>query len=142
MIYDIILCAVLAGMFLFGWHRGFLRTIWGLAAIVLTIVFTVIFKPYAPLLFRCAEPASTALLFISIRVLLALIYRVLNAVLKLPLLKQTNQLAGGIAELVIALAVIYAVLAATALIGTDPVENTTLCRYFYDNNLLLMLLGH
>lgn len=141
MIYDLILCAAFAGMFIYGWHRGLLRTVWGLASLALTFILTMLLKQYALEISTLPPPATVAILFICIRICLALVYRVLDAIMHFPILKQTNSLAGALAELLITLALVYAILGASALLGSDLVSNTILCKYFYDNNLLLMLLN-
>ena len=167
-ILDAALCAILVLAFMIGYRRGFLRTIWGIAAIILSIVLTIIIRPYTNEFFensvlhymvedqvytmidkhisssaegsndtaeffenayslppRYAETAAEALdstaektvsaaseaaadtvtsivevilLFISIRLALAIVYSLLKLIFKFPLLKQTNHLAGGIAS--------------------------------------------
>lgn len=85
--------------------------------------------------------AATIFLFIVIRFALALLYSVLKIIFSFPVLRQTNRLAGGIVQLIIALAVVYTILAAAAVTGTDIFGDTLLCRFFYENNLLLAAMG-
>lgn len=85
--------------------------------------------------------AATIFLFIVIRFALALLYSVLKIIFSFPVLNQTNRLAGGIIQLIIALAAVYTILAAAAVTGTDVFGNTVLCKFFYENNLLLAAMG-
>lgn len=219
-ILDVLLAAVLAAAFFIGYKRGFLRTVWGIAAVILSIVLTIVIQPYtnrffenSPLCFILedrvysmvydhassiagtsdGEPADSAeiapsaeffesayslpekyakqaagalnnaadiaassaaaaaadtvtsiaeviLLFIAIRLLLAIIHSILKLIFKFPVLKQTNKLAGGIAQTVLALTAIYAVFAVSAAAGWGAFDHTILCRQLYDHNLLLTLL--
>lgn len=84
--------------------------------------------------------SSVILLFLVIRLALAIIYAILNFAFKFPLLKQTNKLAGAMASLVITLAAVYAVFAVVAVTGNDIFENTTVCKFLYDNNILLTVM--
>lgn len=85
--------------------------------------------------------ASVILLFLVIRLALAIIYAILNLAFKFPLLKQTNKLAGAIASIIITMAAVYAVFAVAAVTGTNIFENTTVCKFLYDNNILLTVMG-
>lgn len=79
------------------------------------------------------------LLFIAIRILLSVVYHILNVIFKFPVIKQTNKLLGGIIQTVLALAAVYAVLAVTAISGTDILNGSYLCKLIYENNLLISL---
>ncbi len=214
MVIDIILCAALAAAFAIGFRRGLLRTMWGLAALILTIALTGMLRPYAADAFKSSniadglrdyvytrvesgmsrrqtdmdisydypdmvnsayslpdtyaknainelreatentittvtdtvtnqvvDIAASVLLFVSIRFVLAAAYRIVKYIFKLPLLKQSNHLLGGAAQLLIALIVIYAVLAGAAIIGSDIAKDTVLCEFMYNHNLLLGIIG-
>lgn len=210
---DIILCAALVAAFIFGFKRGFLRSVWGVSALIIAIALTALLKPYVADLFEhsalnsfisdnvydavynaipdngvdtqsentsellnslyflpekysqdiagsfnsaaeltaasisdsiaavVTDIALTIFLFIVIRFALALLYSVLKIIFSFPVLDQTNRLAGGLIQLVIALSVVFTVLAAAAVTGTDIFENTVLCRFLYENNLLLAVMG-
>lgn len=81
------------------------------------------------------------LLFVAIRLALAIIYSILKLIFKFPLLKQTNKLAGAIAQTALALAAVYTVFAVAAVAGSDIFNDTVICKALYDNNILLALLG-
>lgn len=210
MVLDIILGVILLIAFIIGYRRGFLRTVWGLVALVAAIILTITLRPYAYDMFRSSvfankaeeyiqnrvnssltlnlentdtkedflsgiytlpekysdlaeekiadtsqaaadkvaaaitesvmDIASVILLFLVIRLALAIIYAILNLAFKFPLLKQTNKLAGAIASLVITLSAVYAVFAVVAVTGTDIFEDTTVCEFLYDNNILLTVM--
>ncbi|HIU56487.1 MAG TPA: CvpA family protein [Candidatus Ornithomonoglobus merdipullorum] len=210
-IIDAVLCAVLVCAFVIGYKRGFLRTVWGIAAIVLSIVITIVIRPYTNSFFensvlhymvedqvysiidehvsvsseapqssaqffesaysmppKYAETAAETLenaadntvsaaaqaaadtvtsitevilLFIVIRLALAIIYSLLKLIFKFPLLKQTNHIAGAIAQTALALIAIYTVLAIAAVMGSGLFSDTILCKALYDHNILLTLLG-
>ncbi len=80
-------------------------------------------------------------LFILIRIALAIVYNILKVVFSFPVLKQTNKLAGGVVQTVIALALVYAVLAIAAVSGTDVLNDSVVCKIMYENNILLTLLA-
>jgi hypothetical protein len=215
MVFDIILCALLAAAFALGCKKGFLRTIWGLSALIITIVLTGFLRPFAAesfensvfakelnayvysmvserseLLLSAAEStaaetaaaldtsytlpekytqpmaekisdsvqttvasiadtitakvvalASGIFVFILIRLLLAIIYRILKFAFSLPVLKQSNRLAGGIVQLLIAITAAYLVFAVTAILGKSFFEETVICKYMFDNNLLFTFIG-
>lgn len=210
-IADALLCAVLICAFIIGYKRGFLRTVWGIAAIVLSIVLTIVIRPYTNSFFensvlhymvedqvysiidehvsvsentpqssaqffesayymppKYAETAAEALdsaaektvsaaaraaadtvtsitevilLFIVIRLALAIIYSLLKLIFRFPLLKQTNHLAGAITQTALALIAVYTVLAIAAVMGSGIFSDTILCKTLYDHNILLALLG-
>lgn len=143
MVYDIILCAALAAGFFYGYKRGLLRTIWGLTALVLSIILTIIIRPYFPetITIKGIPVPPAPFLFIAVRIVLAAAYRILSLIFTLPLLKQTNKLAGGIAQLIITAAALYVIFWAAQAIGTDIFNDTSLCRFMYDNNLLMSVIG-
>jgi uncharacterized membrane protein required for colicin V production len=85
--------------------------------------------------------AAAILLFIVIRLVLAIIYSILNTAFKFPLLKQTNRLAGAVAHLVCALVVMYVVFALAAISGTNVFNDTYICRFMYEHNILLNIFG-
>ena len=88
-----------------------------------------------------ASITEAILLFVSLRLALAIIYSVLKLIFKFPLLKQTNKLAGAAVQTALALAAVYTVFAAAAVMGTDIFADTVLCKAMYNNNILLALLG-
>lgn len=88
--------------------------------------------------------AVFVLLFIIIKLLLALVFHILNAASKLPVINSTNKLLGGLLGLINTLFVIYIICAVLALFVTneavsDTVNSTYLVKYFYNNNILLQL---
>ncbi|MGN1116601.1 MAG: CvpA family protein, partial [Candidatus Ornithomonoglobus sp.] len=85
--------------------------------------------------------ASGIFLFIIIRLLLWIIYMILKFASALPLLREANRLAGGIVQLLIAAVFLYAVFAIAAIIGTDIFNDTVICNFMYNHNLLLTVIG-
>lgn len=212
-ILDIILCAVIVAAFIIGYKRGLLRSIWGLAAVIIAIILTIVIKPYTTNFFnnsilhymvedhvytavtsymdnaaeqgestnssvifktiymlpdkyaeeaaevydntteKTAAAASAAaadavtsiteaiLLFVAIRLALAIMYSILKLIFKFPVLKQTNRLAGALIQTALALIAVYTILAAAAITGTDIFSGTVICKLLYNNNLLLNMLG-
>lgn len=212
LIFDAVLCLILVGAYIMGYKRGLLRSVWGITALIVSVVLTVMLRPYAAESFKnsnfatmihdnvysamterineqelfgggesgtteilgiaynlpekyteqaaesLAESAEktiaaaaasvtdtviniavTVFLFLLIRIMLFVLYRILNIIFTLPVLKQTNKAAGGIVQLIIALAFVYVAFAAAAITGTHLFDDTVLCRYMYDNNLILNL---
>lgn len=88
--------------------------------------------------------AAFVLLFIIIKILLAIVFRILDAAAKLPVINSTNKLLGGLVGLINVLFVIYTVCAVISLAGaqkavSDTINSTYLVKYFYNNNILLQL---
>ena len=84
------------------------------------------------------------LLFIIIKIILAVIFHILNAASKLPVINGTNKLLGGLLGIINILFVIYIVCAVLTLFVTkeivsDTINSTYLVKYFYNNNILLQL---
>ncbi len=86
-------------------------------------------------------------LFLVIRFLFALLYRILDAVSKLPVLGLVNRFGGGVLGLINGLAIVYILCAILALwmpVGQagalqGGMEQSHLAKYFYHNNILLQL---
>lgn len=212
---DGILCVVLAASFHIGYRKGFLRTVWGLAALVITIAFTGIIQPHVSNSLRNSEFATSLnsyvydtvnkrtsemitsgienirptqsyvdsvyslpknytdsianqlteksqnsisstvnaitnklvgmtsgiVAFTSLRVLLSMLYRVLKMIFKFPILKQTNRLAGGLSQLIIVLVIICGIIGAMTIAGTNIFDDTIICKYIYEHNILLSFIG-
>lgn len=85
--------------------------------------------------------AGTIFLFLVIRIILAIVYSVLKIAFSFPVLKQTNKLGGGIVQFIIVLAIVYIVFAAAAVYGTNAFDKTYICSIFYNNNILLSIIG-
>jgi uncharacterized membrane protein required for colicin V production len=84
-------------------------------------------------------------LFILIRILLAVLFNLLNGVSKLPVIGQANALLGGILGVINALAAIYIVCALMSLFHmnnemADLINQSHLVKYFYNYNILLQLI--
>lgn len=197
MIYDVILCVALICAFIIGMRRGLLRSVWGLAALILSIILTSIIHPMAINSFKksavgeninnyvsekiaenasevgseiyvlpdnftnedilnftkdnintaaIVEPvinvAGAVILFVFIRILLAVIYNILKVIFSFPVLKQTNKLAGGLVQTIIALTAVYALLAIIAVSGSNILNDTVICKTMYENNILISIVAH
>lgn len=202
-ILDAALCVILIAAFCAGLKRGLLKTLWGLIALVLTIVLAAVLRPCVSESFKSSaigaalrgyvysaveenacgliapsgesreiyalpdkygialpelaegsvsaaadaaaevvtEIASVVFLVIIIRLALWIIHMILKFASALPVLKETNRIAGALAQLVIAAAAVYAALAAAAVVGTDIFDDTIICKFMYDRNLLLAVMG-
>ncbi len=83
------------------------------------------------------------LLFIFIRIAIALLFALLNTLFKFPVLSQLNYLAGGIAGIINSLIIIYVLCSVLSLNfeWTNNlrafVDETSVLKYFYINNLLI-----
>lgn len=92
-----------------------------------------------------AKIAAAVGLFLIIRLLLHLLFVLLSAVFKLPVLSGLNKLFGGISALFHALAAVY-ILCAVVSIPADmfdtvqsSIAQSYIAKFFYDNNLLIKL---
>lgn len=82
-------------------------------------------------------------LFIVVRFLIWVVFLIIDAVFKLPVLKQANSIAGGFLGLMNAALMLYIVLGAAAVVFIgqgDIFEDTLLLKWFYSENLLLRAL--
>lgn len=90
---------------------------------------------------------SLILLYILIRVVLFVLFKMLNAFFKLPVLRSFNKLLGAVTGLLNGLFIIYILCAVLMwVIQSDEtqkihtaVEQTVVTQYFYNNNVLLEL---
>ena len=86
---------------------------------------------------------TAILLFIVIRIAVALIFTLLDTFFKIPVLSQINGIAGGIAGIINSLIIIYVICGILSLNfewANDLraiVDRTTVLKYFYINNLLI-----
>lgn len=86
---------------------------------------------------------TAILLFIAIRIAVALIFALLDTFFKIPVLSQLNSLAGGIAGIINSLIIIYVICGILSLNFEWAnnlrvfVDRTTVLKYFYINNLLI-----
>lgn len=84
------------------------------------------------------------LLFLIIRILLWLVFNVLNVASKLPVIKGANKLLGGIAGVLGTMFVIYLVCAFISFFASNAgvievINSSYIVKYFYNNNILLQL---
>ncbi len=88
---------------------------------------------------------SAVLLFILIKLLLFMVYHILSAMTKVPLIRGTNRFLGMLAGLLNSLFIIYIICAIISFIATDNssvykmIEETYIVKYFYNYNILLQL---
>ena len=85
---------------------------------------------------------AAAGLFILIRVILSVLFVILDGASKLPVINQANALLGGLLGAVNTIAVIYIACALVSVFATDTkiiamIDNSTLVKYFYNYNILL-----
>lgn len=89
---------------------------------------------------------SVLLLFLIVRISLYIIIEVFDLIAKLPVLKSINKFAGALMGLVNGLFIVYLVCAVMILFVTNTpelkeiIDNSTITKYFYENNLLMMIL--
>lgn len=93
-----------------------------------------------------SKAAVGIILFLLLRVVMTVLYHVLNIASKLPVITNVNHLLGGMLSLICAVIIIYLVLASAAVFFADAVftemlRNTYLVKYFYNNNILLQLIN-
>lgn len=86
-------------------------------------------------------------LFIVIRILMSIVFRILNLATKLPIIKGVNRLLGMVMGLINIMFIFYIVLGAVALCidsGSQwdiAINSTYIVKYFYNNNILLNLIN-
>lgn len=88
---------------------------------------------------------SFVILFVLIRLILALIFRMLDVASKLPVINGANKLLGGLLGIINMLFVIYIVCAALSLFTaneriTEIINSSYIVKYFYNNNILMQLI--
>ena len=84
-------------------------------------------------------------LFVIMKLVLLILFGVINAISKLPLINSTNKLLGGLIGVVNIMFVIYAVCAAIMLMADNEdiigvINSSYVIKYFYDNNILMQLM--
>ncbi|MCI5605076.1 MAG: CvpA family protein [Clostridia bacterium] len=84
-------------------------------------------------------------LFIIIRILLMVVFIVLDGASKLPVIGHANALLGGILGIINALAIIYIVCAVLSLLSVSSdiqnlINQSYIVKYFYNYNILLQLI--
>lgn len=84
-------------------------------------------------------------LFIIIKLVLLILFAVINAISKLPFVNSTNKLLGGLLGVVNIMFVIYALCAAITLMTDNEeilgiINSSYVIKYFYDNNILMQLM--
>lgn len=91
---------------------------------------------------------SSSLLFAVVRIAMSVIMTALDRIFRLPILKFMNKAAGAIIGAVNALAIIYIACGLVMLLAptdvrpkvNESINQTTITKYFYNNNYLLELL--
>lgn len=84
-------------------------------------------------------------LFIIMKLVLLILFAVINAVSRLPFVNSTNKLLGGLLGVVNIMFVIYALCAAITLMTDNEeilgiINSSYVIKYFYDNNILMQLM--
>ena len=84
-------------------------------------------------------------LFIIIKLVLLILFAVINAISRLPFVNSTNKLLGGLLGVVNIMFVIYALCAAITLMTDNEeifgiINSSYVIKYFYDNNILMQLM--
>lgn len=88
---------------------------------------------------------AAAGLFILIRVILSVLFMILDGASKLPVINQANALLGGLLGAVNTIAVIYIICALVSVFAADTeilalIDKSTLVKYFYNYNILLQFI--
>ncbi|MCC8160679.1 MAG: CvpA family protein [Oscillospiraceae bacterium] len=209
-VLDIILAALIVISFIIGYKKGFVNSVWKIAALIITIVLVMALKnPAIEILSSTgaaesisekisetvsipqgggvniaeslnlpeflqsevseqisgASGAVTSLndavntsltglfitiivcvgLFIIIRLILAAVHLIINAVTKAPVIKGANKFLGGLLAAVNAVFIAFVLLALVSLFAPadsglfEMIDNTYVVKYFYNYNILLQL---
>jgi len=193
MIVDIIFIALIVFGYIMGAKKGFIKSVWKIAAWILTIFLVWMLSapfsefvsqtdmyaaisqsigekvadiyvseaPALPVIFgeaaknaaaenagnQIASLATEALTYIAliilIRVLLGVVFRVLNIVAKLPLVSFTNKVAGGAMGVINVMFIVLIVLSVISVVGIRgavmAIQSSEIVKYIYDNNFILKL---
>lgn len=84
-------------------------------------------------------------LFIIMKLVLLILFAVINAISRLPFVNSTNKLLGGLLGVINIMFVIYALCAAITLMTDNEeilgiINSSYVIKYFYDNNILMQLM--
>lgn len=84
-------------------------------------------------------------LFIIMKIVLLILFAVINAISRLPFVNSTNKLLGGLLGVINIMFVIYALCAAITLMTDNEeilgiINSSYVIKYFYDNNILMQLM--
>ncbi len=90
-----------------------------------------------------ARASSYIILIVVIRVLLGVVFGIVNAISKLPVISSVNKITGAIIGVVNVFIISTVVLAIIAVVGVEAVANaiqdSSIVKYLYNNNILLNL---
>ena len=84
-------------------------------------------------------------MFIIMKLVLLILFAVINAISRLPFVNSTNKLLGGLLGVVNIMFVIYALCAAITLMTDNEeilgiINSSYVIKHFYDNNILMQLM--
>ena len=84
-------------------------------------------------------------LFIIMKLVMLILFAVINAISRLPFVNSTNKLLGGLLGVINIMFVIYALCAAITLMTDNEeiigiINSSYVIKYFYDNNILMQLM--
>ena len=90
-----------------------------------------------------ARAASYVILVVAIRLLLSVVFVVVDLITLLPIISGANKLTGAIIGVANALIIITIILSVIAVMGMNnialSIQNSVIVKYLYNNNILLNL---
>lgn len=136
---DALFCAAVIAAGIAGYKRGLLKAVWTVLATAASIFLAAVIQRHLPI--TITGLLSSVISFVVIRILFSVAYGVLDLFFHLPVIKQTNGLAGAVIYILGVIVIAYIILSFAAPDLGATIEQTVLCKYLHEYNLWDMIMG-
>ncbi len=109
---DALLCAAVIAAGIAGYKRGLLKAVWTILATAASIFLAAVIQRHLPI--TITGLLSSVISFVVIRILFSVAYGVLDLFFHLPVIKQTNGLAGAVIYILGVIVIAYIILSFAA----------------------------
>ena len=136
---DALLCAAVIAAGIAGYKRGLLKAVWTVLATAASIFLAAVIQRHLPI--AVTGILSSVISFAVIRILFSVAYGVLELFFHLPVIKQTNGLAGAVIYIFGGIIIAYIILSFAAAGSGLVIEQTVICKYLHDYNIWDIIMG-
>ena len=136
---DALLCAAVIAAGIAGYKRGLLKAVWTVLATAASIFLAAVIQRHLPI--AVTGILSSVISFAVIRILFSVAYGVLELFFHLPVIKQTNGLAGAVIYIFGVIIIAYIILSFAAPGSRLVIEQTVICKYLHDYNIWDIIMG-
>lgn len=138
-IMDMIFCIAIIGAGILGYIRGVYKAFGWIIKTAAAVFATAIIQRYIP--DNMSGILSSVIIFAILRIIFSVIYSLLEIFFKLPIIKQTNGLAGAAIYICAALIILYIAISFAYSDLGSVIDQSFICRYFHDYNLWELIMG-